>query len=209
MTSSMYNSPLITLVNCSGLIRSYIQPSITRLGILLLLFDVYLTWSQIEALPENAISSSPIPHLPILLQYAFYLVLCTLITLVQHLTIRSLAASELFNSHHNNPSAGKSSYTDEVDPRPGPNSISTALLVSSCMKLFPILMIVWKYDDAGGSVKKGVEWAVAVQNLEAIRILLGCGYVSAGVLVGAGWFASWVVRVLLVSVFGLGGSGGG
>lgn len=208
MTSSTYNVPLISLFNCSGLIRSCIQPSITRLGILLLLFDVYLTWSQIEALPQHAISSSPIPHLPVLLQYAFYLVLCTLITLVQHFTIRSLAASELFNGH-NNSNASKSSYTDEVDPRPGPNSISTALLVSSCMKLFPILMIVWKYDDAGGSVKKGVEWAVAVQNLEAIRILLGCGYVSAGVLVGAGWFASWVVRVLLVSVFGLGGSGGG
>ena len=77
------------------------------------------------------------------------------------------------------------------------------------MKLFPILMIVWKYDDAGGSVKRGVEWAVAVQNLEAIRILLGCGYVTAGVLVGVGWLASWVVRVLLVSVFGLGGNGGG
>lgn len=81
------------------------------------------------------------------------------------------------------------------------------------MKLFPILMVVWKYDDAdndsegwnvGRSVGKGVEWAVAVQNLEAVRILLGSGYLSAAGLVAAGAVARWVVRVVVLGVVGLG-----
>ncbi|KAL2049956.1 hypothetical protein ABVK25_009823 [Lepraria finkii] len=67
------------------------DPSILRLGTLLLLFDVYLTWSHIESLPPSFTSKSPIPNLPILLQYGFYLFLCALTTLSQHLTIRWLA----------------------------------------------------------------------------------------------------------------------
>lgn len=72
------------------------------------------------------------------------------------------------------------------------------------MKLFPILMVVWKYDDAGGSVGRGVEWVVAVQNLEALRILLECGYVGAAGLVSAGWMARWAVARLILGFVGLG-----
>ncbi|KAL9596604.1 MAG: hypothetical protein Q9219_005687 [cf. Caloplaca sp. 3 TL-2023] len=67
------------------------QPSITRLGTLLLLFDVYLTWSRIESLLPHVTASSRIPHLPILLQYSFYLLLCATTTAAQHVTIRWLA----------------------------------------------------------------------------------------------------------------------
>lgn len=88
------------------------------------------------------------------------------------------------------------------------------------MKLFPILMVVWKYDDfkegdegwnvGGRVVGRGVEWAVAVQNLEAVRILLGGGYVSAAGLVGAGAASRWVVKAVVLGVVGLGaGVGGG
>ena len=71
------------------------------------------------------------------------------------------------------------------------------------MKLFPILMIVWRYEDAGGSVGQGVEWAVAVQNLEALRILLGCGYLGAAGLVAAGWVMKWAVAQLVLRSVGL------
>lgn len=117
--------------------------------------------------------------------------------------------------------------------KPTPNAISTALFVSSCMSLFPILMVVWKYDDAPDAsvatpqtslgtsqvasksgflssqgpgvdwVRRGVSWAVAVQNLEALRILLGCGYWSAGGLVAAGGAVRWVVKSAILGTVGL------
>ena len=74
-------------------------------------------------------------------------------------------------------------------------------------------MVVWKYDgvesksegwNVGKSVGRGVEWAVAVQNLEALRILRGCGYLSAAGLVAAGAAASWIVESLILGSVGLG-----
>lgn len=52
-------------------------------------------------------------------------------------------------------------------------------------------------------VRRGVSWAVAVQNLEALRILLGCGYLGAGGLVAAGGLARWVVSTVILRGVGL------
>lgn len=53
-------------------------------------------------------------------------------------------------------------------------------------------------------VRQGVGWMVAVQNLEALRILLGGGYLSAGALVLAGELGKWVVRRVVLGAVGLG-----
>ena len=83
-------------------------------------------------------------------------------------------------------------------------SLSTALIVSSCMKLFPILMVVWRYDDVTGLVGRGVGYAVGVQNVEALRVLMGGGYLRAAILVvGGGWVES-IVRGLVLKAGGLG-----
>ena len=111
---------------------------------------------------------------------------------------------------------------------PTPSSISTALFMSSCMTLFPILMIVWKPDEAGemgaavpssgisvlpkfllspgsgvGWVRSGVAWAVILQNLEALRILLGCGFLGAGVLVLIGATVREFTRDVILGLAGL------
>ncbi|MCJ1378351.1 sterol homeostasis protein [Xylographa soralifera] len=208
------------LFNRLGRDDDHFDPSIIRLGTLLLLFDVYITWSSIESLPLNLTASSAVPNLPILLQYAFYLILCTLTTLAQHLAIRTLAGTAFFSSailstsptqSHTSGAGGitfASPAGDDTTSNAGynsrPNAISTAILVSSCMKLFPILMVVWKYDDVSGQVGYGVQWAVALQNLEALRILLGCSYWGAGMLVGTGAVARWMVGRVVLGLFGLG-----
>lgn len=67
---------------------------------------------------------------------------------------------------------------------PQPTPLSTALLVSSCTKLFPILLIIWDYDLPSSAT--AVSWAVIVNNVAALEILMDCGYIRAGVLVGIG-----------------------
>ncbi|KAL8677749.1 MAG: hypothetical protein Q9186_005859 [Xanthomendoza sp. 1 TL-2023] len=193
------------LFNRLGRDNDELDPSITRLGTLLLLFDVYLTWSRIETLPPHMTASSPIPHLPILLQYAFYLIFCATTTIGQHLTIRWLAQVTGLGARSIDEDKDASREVNEDAPvRSTPNGILTALFVSSCMKLFPILMVVWRYNDVAGSVGRGVEWAVAVQNLEALRILLECGYLGAATLVGAGWMVRWAVARVILGFVGLG-----
>ncbi|KAL9116881.1 MAG: hypothetical protein Q9187_006590, partial [Circinaria calcarea] len=56
------------------------------------------------------------------------------------------------------------------------------------------------YDDVGGQVGRGVEWAVAVQNLEALRILLGCSYLVAGLLVAVGAASRWLVGSCILGI---------
>ena len=54
-----------------------------------------------------------------------------------------------------------------------------------------------------GWVRSGVSWAVALQNLEALRILLGCGYLAAGGLVVVGGAVRFVVRTTIMGAVGL------
>jgi hypothetical protein len=82
-----------------------------------------------------------------------------------------------------------------------PNSVSTALLVSSSTKLFPILMVVWEYDVPAAARSLG--WAVVANNVEALRILLDCRYPIACFLAIAGAASRWVVGRAVMALAGL------
>ncbi|KAF2844579.1 Arv1-like protein [Plenodomus tracheiphilus IPT5] len=193
--------------------------SILRLSILLLLFDVYLTWSRIEKLPLPPSSpyhpsppntnntNTPAPPLtnatilesqPLLLQYLFFLLLVTLSTLAFHLPVRllcTLPPSRL-------PRPLVPIFKTLIPHFPRPTPLSTALLVSSCTKLFPILLIIWDYDLPSSAT--AVSWAVIVNNVAAVEILMGCGYLRAGVLVGVGAGCRTVVGWGILRGAGLG-----
>ncbi|KID67395.1 Arv1-like family protein, partial [Metarhizium hybridum] len=129
---------------------------------------------------------------PITVQYLFFLVLCTLSTLAFHLIIRFLTCS---------------SYSPfdilGIMPRYArPNSVSTALLLSSYTKLFPILMVIWKYDIPAAARPLG--WAVVANNIEALRILLDCKYYTACVLALAGATSRWAAGRFILIAAGLG-----
>ncbi|KAK0643620.1 Arv1-like family-domain-containing protein [Cercophora newfieldiana] len=177
-------------------------PSIIRLGILLLLFDVYLTWARIErqSVPESdtpdTVSSSSFGRLaqqPIVYQYLFFLLLCTLSTLAFHGSIRFLSSSRY------SPLA----LFGVLPQYSRPNSVSTALLVSSSTKLFPILMVIWEYDVPAAARSLG--WAVVANNVEALKILLGCGYGVAALLATAGALSRWAMGRAVLWAAGLEG----
>ncbi|OAG04000.1 Arv1-like protein, partial [Paraphaeosphaeria sporulosa] len=189
------------------------QRSILRLGTLLLLFDVYLTWARIEkaSFPLPAPPPSPsinitntappplppstIPTLPLILQYLFYLTLVLLSTLSFHLPIRLLCSIPPTSLPSPLRFLLASAYF------PAGNALSTALLVSSCTKLFPILLIIWEYDLPSAAAAVG--WAVAVNNVAAVEILVGCGWLRAGMLVGIGAACREVVSRAVLGAVGL------
>lgn len=322
------------------------QRSIIRLGVLLLLFDVYLTWARIEK--SSTLSSTALSNAPIIIQYLFFLTLNALATLSHHLVVRlgaslmprkldpSLEPSDATNdtpttpaattSGVNNlsrspsshdilqrppspatgssglppsywppdsaPLAGQQAPSRRVStaflqmqpllppPPPSANAVSTALFVSSCPKLFPILLVIWgskEVSDEGGSatdspvatmVHQAVKTAtssilsqsttsaaslvsggrdavisnqadtwpfseqlaslatfistfdlhsllsffslgaanthwVLLNNIEALYILLNCGYIRAVALAVAGQLARWVVETTILGLFGI------
>ena len=185
-----------------AIVLMYGQPSIIRLGILLLLFDVYLTWARIEKATSDSPSlplspppplppfpnstaqalnltingtepQSPLAAQPILVQYIFFLVLCTLEQASFHLPIRALLSLRLPRP-----------LSSLIPYYPHPALISTALLVSSFTKLFPLMLLVWNYDLPSSA--SAVSWAVIINNVAALEILLDCGYVRAAGLAAVG-----------------------
>lgn len=231
------------LFNRLGRSDDTLDPTIVRLGTLLLLFDVYLTWAQIEQANTHDGGSiqTGLSNAPILLQYLFFLSLNTLATLAHHMTIRLLV--RLFLAQSSAPSTPAGSWSPEKDTSqagmfgqdrtaqvkrtvgPGhasPSAISTALLVSSCTKLFPILLVIWPTDIKGtennlasaerpntskptfsSRARSYVGWAVLVNNIEALLILLDCGYVAATGLALAGAFARWFVEATILGMVGM------
>ncbi|KAK8243354.1 Arv1-like family-domain-containing protein [Phyllosticta capitalensis] len=215
------------------------DPSIIRLGILLLLFDVYLTWARIEKASPSS-SSSPLdpssnpsslntssssnspqnqqnqqpPFLstqPLVLQYMFFLGLCTAQTLAFHLPIRFLTPSASLppsgtTTPHTLPSPPHPKYIPLIPHHPFPTPISTALLVSSCTKLFPLLLIIWDYDLPSSA--SAVSWAVIVNNIAALEILMDCGYLRAGLLVGVAAAVRAVVGSAVLGSVGFAGAWG-
>ncbi|KAI0158942.1 hypothetical protein LQW54_004348 [Pestalotiopsis sp. IQ-011] len=180
--------------------RDRFDPSILRLGTLLLLFDVYLTWARIEKQSAPAPGAQgnlgSLARQPIVLQYMFFLILCTFSTLAFHLSIRFLTSSPFSPLNH----------LGLMRTYSRPNSVSTALLVSSSTKLFPILMVIWDYDVPAAARSLG--WAVVLNNVEALKILLDCGYPAALLLAAAGAVSRWVVGRMILWVVGLEGVDG-
>ena len=184
-----------------------LQPSIIRFAILLLLFDVYLTWARIEKSYSSANNTDgtdskedtevsgleTLLNHPLVLQYVFFLLLCALKILAFHLPIRFLT------------SIHSPSFLSSVLPYyPHPARVSTALIVSSCTKLFPILLIVWDYDLPSSA--SAVSWAVLINNIAALEILMDCGYLRAFVLTLLGSFARTVVGDLVLDLLRYGDS---
>jgi lipid intermediate transporter len=224
--------------------------------VLLLLFDVYLTWARIEkssplslsptaALPPgthpshtNSTADLTIPsgtsvsflsNQPLILQYLFFLFLVTAETLAFHVPIRllcthtpqlpSIKLPRLLSRRTEQPTSSAAT-TDEQTPKvdrtqpqpvtltlapipyyPHPAALSTALLVSSCTKLFPILLIIWDYDLPSSA--SAVSWAVIVNNVAALEILMDCGFMRAGFLVAVGAAARALVGWGILALVGL------
>lgn len=187
-----------------------------------MLFDVYITWARIERtspVKNDGGAGSRLTQMPILTQYLFFLTMNILATVAQHGIIRTLARAFLSRTDihtDENPSPESSAEPDlskatVVPGHASPNAISTALLVSSCSKLFPILLVIWPTEANEGDpfgfafqASNYVGWAVLLNNIEALLILLNCGYRIATGLALAGVIARWLVESWILNLMGLG-----
>lgn len=64
-------------------------------------------------------------------------------------------------------------------------------------------MVIWDYDVPAAARSLG--WAVVANNVEALKILLDCGYGVAALLATAGALSRWVVGRAVLWAAGLEG----
>lgn len=65
------------------------------------------------------------------------------------------------------------------------------MLVSSFTKLLPLLLLIWSYDLPSSA--SAVSWAVIVNNVAALEILLDCGFPTAIGLAAVGAVSRGIV----------------
>lgn len=68
-------------------------------------------------------------------------------------------------------------------------------------------MVIWDYDLPSSA--SAVSWAVLINNVAALEILLDCGYARSAVLVGIGAMVRGVVGWWVLREAGIGGQGYG
>ncbi|KAK2799500.1 hypothetical protein FQN50_008472 [Emmonsiellopsis sp. PD_5] len=104
------------LFNRLGRSDNKFDRSIVRLGTLILLFDVYLSWARIEK--SSALSASSLSTAPIVVQYLFFLTLNSLATLAHHLTVRILATFLVprTNYTHTHTQAATETQNGDISP---------------------------------------------------------------------------------------------
>lgn len=64
-------------------------------------------------------------------------------------------------------------------------------------------MVIWEYDVPAAARSLG--WAVVANNVEALKILLDCGYGVAAVLATAGALSRWAMGRVVLWAAGLEG----
>ncbi|ODV78581.1 Arv1-like protein [Suhomyces tanzawaensis NRRL Y-17324] len=144
-----------------------------RLITLIVLFEVYLTWAYEEKQQWNTLAMRYILTRPIYYQYLFFLLRLIAEQLVLNLTIQ-LVYRKLFKWGHtrnkNLPEASQNGYYTSV--------LLLTVLVSSSIKLFPILMLIWPYDKT--SISGPVINIIAFINIiEALTIITNSSYLTA------------------------------
>ncbi|KAK3701920.1 hypothetical protein LTR37_015231 [Vermiconidia calcicola] len=143
--------------------------------------------SSTDSQPSNFLATQPI-----LLQYIFFLALCAFETASFHIPIQMLLSIRFPRP-----------LSSLIPFYPHRALVSTALLVSSFTKLFPLLLLIWKYDLPSSA--SAVSWAVIINNVAALAILLDCGYMRAAFLAAIGAVCRAGVGWGILRAVGVGG----
>jgi lipid intermediate transporter len=67
-------------------------------------------------------------------------------------------------------------------------------------------MVIWDYDVPAAARSLG--WAVVANNVEALKILLDCGYIPAAIMASVGAISRWLVGRSILWAVGLEGMDG-
>ncbi|KAF9168819.1 sterol homeostasis protein [Mortierella sp. AD010] len=155
-----------------------IDPNVFKLGVLLILFDVYIKWFRLEQ-QATVIDVSFSQH-ALVFQYLYILFLCIIEFLSFHFGVR-LIVSLWYGGRY---AILKYNY------------ITTTLIISSFAKMLLILMVIWDYTELEHSWHL-VNFIVLTSNIEALSVFLDTGYLSTTLVI----FFGLACRVLMQIAF--------
>ncbi|KAG0092687.1 sterol homeostasis protein [Podila epicladia] len=157
-----------------------IDPNVFKLGILLILFDVYIKWFKLEQ-EVTMINSGFAQHALVL----YILFLCVIEFLSFHFGVR-LIISLWYGGRY---AILKYNY------------ITTTLIISSFGKMLLILMVIWDYTELEHSWLL-VNFIVFTSNIEALSVFLDAGYLPTTLVIVFGILCRILMQIAFTGITG-------
>ncbi|KAL1923921.1 uncharacterized protein VTP21DRAFT_6956 [Calcarisporiella thermophila] len=159
-----------------------LDPSVLKLGVLLVLFDVYIKWFRVEKMkddPNDANSDLALAFMqqPLYYQYVYILTLCAVEFLAYQMSV-IFAVKLCMGSRY---AILKYNY------------ITMTLILSSFGKMLLILMVIWSFHELEYS------WLVSIfvftSNVEALAVFLCTTYATTSAIALFGILVKVLVQV--------------
>ncbi|KAI8047862.1 Arv1 protein [Syncephalis plumigaleata] len=158
------------------------HPSVVKLGVLLVLFDVYIRWYRLEQYYAETVQT--FFSFSAFTQYFYLLLLCTIELVVFHLTVHCLVWLLYAKKH----------------PIIKYNYLSMALIISSFSKLLLILMIIWNYSRPEYARLLGL--FEITSNLEAVSVFLDSGLSISLPILLISVAVRWLTQYIFIQLTG-------
>ncbi|KAF9134400.1 sterol homeostasis protein [Mortierella sp. 14UC] len=161
-----------------------IDPNVFKLGVLLILFDVYIKWFRLEQ-ERTEIEVVGFSQHALVFQYLYILFLCIIEFLAFHFGVR-LIVSLWYGGRY---AILKYNY------------ITTTLIISSFGKMLLILMVIWDYTELEHSWHL-VNFIVFTSNVEALSVFLETGYLQTTLVILFGVLCRVLMQIAFASITG-------
>lgn len=167
--------------------------TILRLVVMIILFEVYLVWAYEEKNPHHSLAMSFVLSQKIHDQYMFFILKVIIEQFLLNFLIQTFygvlgwgsVANTMLNSRF------QSGYYNSV--------LLTTILVSYSIKLFPILMLIWPYDNTSISITI-IDVVRLLNMIESLRIVTNQKYVVIGFILLFSTAIQLVVSRITLSV---------
>lgn len=167
---------------------------LVRLVILVVLFDVYLTWAHEEKKNTHSQVMAFILEQKLLLQYSFFF-----LKLLLEITLFNLVIQIIFTRFLSWGTDRNRNFLPQYQRGYYASVLLTAVLVSSSIRLFPILMLIWPYDRTTIS-----SWLIGLigtlNTIEAIRLVTYKSYFAITSVMLLAMFTQIIVSRSAVSL---------
>lgn len=161
-----------------GAVTRPVPGTISRLIIMIILFEVYLSWAYEEKKSHHSLLMASILHQPVVTQYLLFI-----IKLVLNLALFNLPLQLMFSYLNWNGSQINLNLPLEYQKLYHSRVLLTAVLIANSIRLLPILTLIWPYDNSV-QLFNIVKFISVVNVIESLKVVSELGYLVIGVCFG-------------------------
>lgn len=163
----------------SGIKGSFLRyRTLIRFLTIMILFEVYLACAYEERKDNHSIIMSFILEQKIYYEYLFFI-----LKLILEETILNISIQYLYHKFFNWGSIKSKNISQEFQSGYRIYVLLASVLVSSSIKLFPILMLIWPYDRT--TISTTIINIIGFLNtVEALKLVTNLNYVSISIILG-------------------------